>query len=89
MAVKFDSVRPGDVLWQRTRRKMGNTTMGEDAVFSVLVKEILPDGGAMCSWNGNPARRWSVRDVEKLFRNRPKPKPNIFDRAREAAKESR
>lgn len=78
--VAFSTIKPGDVLYQVKRQKMGNTTMSRDAVFSVVIKEVH-ERHAIASWNGNEPRRWSVSDIGKLRRSKPKPRPSIFDRA--------
>jgi hypothetical protein len=75
MAIKWESVKQGDVLFSVVRQKMGNTAMSRNAVFSVRILEIHHDEGyAMVSWNNNPAVRYSRRHVEKLRRSRPQPK---------------
>lgn len=76
MAVSWNAVKEGDVLYQKKRQKMGNTTISRDAVFAVYVVE-KHEGYAMAKWNGNPATRWSIRSIEKLFRNRPKVKERL------------
>jgi hypothetical protein len=87
MSVKWETVKVGDVLWDKQRQKMGNTTMSRDAIFSVRVESInYAHGTAIASWNGNPARWYHRSGIERLYRNKPKTKPSIFDRALEAVK---
>ena len=69
----------GQVLWQIKRVKCGNTTVSRGCCYPVEVKEIAEDGRSiMASWNGNPARRMSLRDVAKLRVSKPKPKATVF-----------
>lgn len=71
--VAFSSIKPGDVLWERSRRRLGNTTGSAVAEFSVKVVEVDVEGErALCSWNDNPARWYRARSIEKFRRNRMK-----------------
>lgn len=79
--VAFSAIKPGDVLYEKRRQKMGNTTMSRDVVYSVVVKEVHADY-AIVSWNGNAPTRWYSRQIEKLRRTEPKRKLSIFDMAR-------
>jgi len=74
MAVKYETIRAGDVLYDVHRVKMGNTTMSRLGWWPVYVESIC-DGGAMVRWNGNPARFSSKRNLSKLRRSQPKAKP--------------
>ena len=85
MSVKFESVKPGDILWQKQRRKMGNTTISQDCIYSIKVVSV-DKHEALVHWNGNAPRPMGRRDIEKLYRNRPEPKKTIFDLARESMK---
>ena len=82
MAVKWETVKEGDVLWDKRRTKMGNTTMSRDSVYRVIVKSI--DHAANCataSWNNNPPKRYWRKGIERLYRNQPQTKTSLFDRA--------
>lgn len=75
MSIRFHLVEPGMTLYQKTRRRMGNTTLRCDATYTVQIIE-KDDKGCLVSWNGNTPRRMWKRDVEKLYRNDPrKPRP--------------
>jgi len=57
MSVSFDTLKPGDVLYDCHRHKLGNTTMSVMGVWKVYVKEVnLSERTALVSWNGNPAK---------------------------------
>jgi hypothetical protein len=76
---KFHTIKPGDVLWEKRRQRMGNTTMRETAIFRVLVLSVDAEKEtAEVSWNGNPAKTWHKRNLEKLTRKKPEQKRSIF-----------
>jgi len=73
--IKFEKIKAGDVLYQKSRVGMGNTTMTRDAVYQVYVKSVDPETRtAVVSWNSNPAKQWSARSLEKLYRKKPEVK---------------
>lgn len=79
MAIKFEKIKPGMVLYDRRRTKMGNTTMKTLSEWPVRILEV--DAGArrfLMSWNGNaPEWRtehslkglsdWSMRDKDQAI----------------------
>jgi hypothetical protein len=71
MSVKFETVKAGDILYDVHRERMGNTRMSRSAVLKVAVIEVGANY-AMCSWNGNPARRCLPYQVSRLRRSMPK-----------------
>jgi len=81
--VAFSTIKPGDVLYSVERQKMGNTTMRRDVIYTVAIQEAHDDH-AIASWNGNRPTRYSQQMIGKLRRNKPEPKPDIFERARMA-----
>ncbi len=66
MAIKFDKVKPGMELLDIHSERMGNTAMRRLGCWKVRIIAVDSDG-ATVSWNGNPARHWSRRNVEKLY----------------------
>lgn len=77
MAVSWDAVKAGDVLWDRHRTKMGNTKMRRMGEWTVKIVSIDHAAGrAVVRWNGNPERVYFRRQVERLFRNQMKPRPS-------------
>ncbi len=73
MAVKFETVKAGDVLYDVHREKMGNTTMSRLACFEVRIISIDHEKGeAQASWNGNPAQTYYRSSFERLRRSKPK-----------------
>ncbi len=80
MSVKYETIKPGDVLYQKKRVRMGNTTLTQDIVYSVRVVDV---GEFACDvvWNGcNKDRRYR-RTMESLYRSPPKTKLNPFSRS--------
>ena len=67
MAVKFETVKAGDILYDCHREKMGNTTMSALGVWRVRVVSVDATG-AVVSWNTNPARRVSPSYFTSLRR---------------------
>lgn len=69
MMVAFTSVKAGDMLWDCRKVKAGNTTMTRLSCWRVKVIEVTEDG-AMCSWNGNPPRKYYPRQFNALRRTK-------------------
>jgi hypothetical protein len=70
--VAFSTIKPGDVLWDCHRQKMGNTRMSQMGSWRVVVYEVDQETrSALVSWNGNPRKVWSERKLKSLRRSRP------------------
>jgi len=68
----FSKLRPGDVLWDCRRTKMGNTTMSQMSSWPVkIVSMDVERQTAMASWNSNAPRLYTARQLEKLRRSKP------------------
>jgi predicted nicotinamide N-methyase len=68
---KFETIKAGDVLYQRARRKMGNTTQSRLEEWPVRVIEVFPARrAALVSWNGNTPKTMYALQLEKLYRSR-------------------
>ncbi len=81
MAIVYEKIKAGDVLYDVHRQRMGNTMMSREEYWSVAVKEVgfthYPETGvtyrwAIVSWNGNREEKWNERRLEKLHRSIPK-----------------
>lgn len=69
MAVKFDTVKAGDVLYSVYRVSVGNTTRSLPTSVPVVVKSIDADGcGATATANGR-TRHYSRAQIERLRRS--------------------
>lgn len=68
---KFETIKPGDVLWDYHKQRMGNTTMTEYGNWRVLVKEVdVENRKALVSWNGN-IPTWKYESYLKKLRRTP------------------
>ncbi len=71
----IENLTIGQVLYTVTRRKMGNTTIKENAVHAVVVKEIdLQKRRVLASWNSNTPRWFYGADVTKWKIKKPEAK---------------
>jgi len=69
MAIKFEKIKAGDVLWDYHSVRAGNTTMRRWGNWRVRIIEIDHAAGfAIVSWNGNQPQKWFRRQLEKLRR---------------------
>lgn len=69
MAVKFHTVKAGDVLYDYHSEFAGNTTARRWGNWKVEVISIDHEAGfAVVRWNGNPESKWYRRKVERLRR---------------------
>ncbi len=65
--IKFERLTPGMVLLDIHSYKMGNTNMRRLGLWEVKVISVdAATRTAMCSWNGNPPRRYLERDFRSL-----------------------
>jgi len=68
--VAFNSIKPGDTLYDCRQQKMGNTTRSTMRTWTVVVKDIDAAGRrALCTWNGNAAKWWDERKLRSLRRS--------------------
>lgn len=73
MAINFERIKAGDVLWDYHSYGMGNTTMRAMGNWSVRVIEINHDAGwAIVSWNGNQPEKWYRHKMCRLRRSKGK-----------------
>ena len=70
MAIKFEKIKEGMILYDVHKHKMGNTTMSSVGVWPVRIIE-LKDNGAIVSWNHNEPQHWSRYQLEKLRAKEP------------------
>ncbi|SRR6266851_2574006 len=63
--MKFERIKPGMVLYERHKHRMGNTTLRTLGEWSVRIVSI-DEHGAMASWNGNAPQRWFRNKLEKM-----------------------
>jgi hypothetical protein len=90
VAIKFETVKAGDVLYDYHSEQAGNTTMRRWGNWTVRVIEVnYEKRTALVSWNGNPPRKYYERQICRLRRSPGKvrdPLGSMFAYARAAAK---
>jgi hypothetical protein len=70
--MKISQLQPGQRVWNVERRGLGNTTLRDTAVFSIIVKEVDPEGKfVIASWNSNPPQRFRSNSVSKWRKDKP------------------
>jgi len=70
--MRIDQLQPGQRVYNVIRRRMGNTTLRDTAVFSIVVKEIDPAGRwVLASWNSNPPEKFHATQVSKWKKDKP------------------
>lgn len=68
MAVRFEKIQPGMVLYDRHTHRMGNTTMKTIVEWEVRVISVdAEQRSAMVSWNGNSPRRYYEFQLRRLY----------------------
>lgn len=73
MAVKFDSIVVGEILFDVHKERMGNTTMSVWDKWDVEIISIdKVKRTAQVSWNGNSTEIYCERDLMRLYRKEPK-----------------
>lgn len=67
------NIKADQILWSVMSTRMGNTRMTRRACYPCRVISVHDDH-AMISWNYNPARRYTPKQIAKLLVNKPKMK---------------
>jgi hypothetical protein len=71
-AMKFEKLKPGMVVYNVGRTKMGNTNISSVGVWKVRVISVAEDGRSVqASWNGNPPKTFYRREAEKWREKEP------------------
>lgn len=66
--IAFEKLKPGAVLYDRRRTKMGNTTISELSEWTVVIIAVsAANRTAEVQWNGNRAATWSERQLRTLY----------------------
>ena len=86
--MKFEKLKPGMLVYDVQRRKMGNTTISTVCVWPVRIVSVDADGKkVVVSWNGNPEETFSLRSAEKWREKHPVLIEGAFGHARLATRE--
>jgi hypothetical protein len=68
MSIKFEKIKPGMVLYDRHRERMGNTTMSSIGEWRVRILSVDAEKRtAVVSWNGNRETTYYERSLTKLY----------------------
>lgn len=62
--MKLSSLKPGMIVWDVGRQRMGNTTMSTVCVWQVKILTVEPDA-VMANWNGNAYKRYTQREISR------------------------
>jgi hypothetical protein len=63
----INKIKPGQILYDYHKYKMGNSTMRTEGCWPVEVLEVdLENRKACCSWNGNPPRWYYEEGIKRL-----------------------
>lgn len=69
MAIKFEKIQPGMVLYDRRKGRMGNTMLRSISEWEVRVLSVdVENRVAMVTWNGNPRREYHEAELTRLSR---------------------
>lgn len=68
--MKLSSLKPGMVVYDVQRHRMGNTTVMTHSVYKVQVLEVN-DNHIVASWNGNSPTKYFEGGVARLKKNEP------------------
>lgn len=80
MTISINKLKPGDVVFDVHKERMGNTAMSREGCWRVIIKEVdVENGCVVASWNGNPARKIYARNGKFKWRKKqPEPKKSLF-----------
>jgi hypothetical protein len=63
--MKLESLKPGMIVYDVGKRRMGNTTISTVMVWQVQILDVdLESGRVRASWNGNAPRFYGAGDVK-------------------------
>ena len=86
--MKLEKLKPGMVVYDVGRSKMGNTTIRTVGVWRVRIVSVDMDTRrVMASWNSNPPKTFYPREVAKWREKEPLLIRSAFGRARLATRE--
>lgn len=68
--VALTALKPGDILYEVSREKAGNTTMTRTVCRPVKIIEVH-ENHVLASWNGNPPRKFFGATISRWRRSKP------------------
>lgn len=79
--VEFSTVKPGDILYDCRRTRMGNTTMSRMGTWPVKIISVdAEQQTVMASWNYNAPKKMYAAQLRRLRRTPYKPPPHSEDK---------
>lgn len=86
--MKFEKLKPGMVVYDVHRHKLGNTTMSTVGVWKIRIVSVDHEAKRVtASWNGNAAKTFYYWEVEKWREKEPLLIRGAFGSARLATRE--
>jgi len=74
-----NKLKPGMIVYEIQRQRMGHTAGYRNALYSLVIKEIDPElRWVIASWNGNHAQKFGARSVAHWRFKKPEPKTNFM-----------
>lgn len=75
----INRLKPGQIVFSIESYKMGNTNIRCKGLWEVRIVEVnLQNNFVIASWNGNPPKKFLLRDIKKWRVKRPEPKGKIL-----------
>ena len=75
----INRLKPGQVVYEIRRQRMGNTTVSCGNLYKVKIIEVNKEKGyVIASWNSNIPEKFTERDIKHWRVSEPKPKKTIF-----------
>ena len=72
VAMKFEKLKPGMVVYDVRRYKMGNTTVSSIGIWEVRIVSVDSESKTVVAeWNNNPAKKYFGCVVEKWRAKKP------------------
>lgn len=68
--MKLTSLKPGDLVFNVEKTKMGNTTLKTISIYPVKIIEVH-ENHVIASWNGNAPKRFGENSVSKWKKKEP------------------
>ena len=73
----INRLKPGQVVYDIQRQKMGNTTVSRGVLYEVKILEVHEDF-VLASWNSNKPQKYFLRSIQAWRVKKPEPKGTIF-----------
>jgi len=86
--MKIENLVPGQIVYEISKGKMGNTTVSTVRIYDVKIVSIdLENGVVIAKWNCNPERKYYSRSWNKWRDSKPLTVNGAFGSVRLATRE--